>query len=117
MTIDLRIISISYSEPTLWVSVGGSAFVAILLGWRVGAWIARVEDPRRRRGYGTLLTAGALATFLVLAQVLLYLLFSVGTAGAMVCPAFVGPALLLPAILGVAAEAIAWRRTRASLAQ
>ena len=112
MSFDLRIITISYDEPTLWVSVVLSALVAVLLGRRVGLWIGRIQDRWRRRVYGGLVTGATIVALLLLPDLLLYPLFSVKTGGAMVCPAFVSPALLVPALLGVGAEAIAWRSTR-----
>jgi ABC-type dipeptide/oligopeptide/nickel transport system permease component len=116
MTFDFRIITIGYGEPTLWVAVALCGLVAVILGRWVGVWIGRMQDRWRRHVYGGVFTVAIAIPLILLPHVLLYALFSETTEGAMVCPVFVGPALLIPMFLGMGAEAIAWRQTRAQRA-
>ena len=112
MTFDLRITAIDYSDPVLWWAVGISTLVAILLGRHVGKWLASVQEPVRRRVLGVLLTCAVIAALIPLPFFLLYIFSGAQAGGVIPCPAFVKPALLLPALLGAGAEALTWwRRT------
>jgi hypothetical protein len=110
MTFHLQITEIGYSDPVLWWAVGIATLVAVLLGRHVGRWLASVQDPVRRSVLGVLLTCAVIAALLILPFFLLYILFGAQADGAIPCPAFVKPALLLPAVLGAGAEALSWWR-------
>ena len=109
---DLSITTIGYSEPTLWAAIVLSSIVAVSVGLVLGRTFGQVRDRWRRRLYGGLVSVvGALAfvVFTVLALETFWAHYHRGT----VCTAFVTPVLLLPMLLGLAAERLAWTRTLA----
>ena len=111
MAFDLRIITIGFSEPTLWMSVASSGVVGIVAGLALGTRIGR-RPPGVTR-WATGLWLGLLLALLVVisTHVVFSVLFSVRTGGAMGCTYIVGSVLFLPAAAAVAAEALAGRLT------
>jgi hypothetical protein len=114
MSFDLRIVCVGPSEPMLWIAIGIAAVVAAFLGRRLGRRLARVSDPIRRWLYGGLLSCGLFGGAVILGVSLLQVLFSTVTGGAMLCPAFVGPYLVVPGGVALTAEWTGWVRERAT---
>jgi len=115
MPLDMQVVTIGYREPVLWVAVGLSTAIAVAVGALAGRMMAAIPQPGRRRLWGALVTAAALFGLAVLPGLVLGVLFLLVTGGATACAAFVKPALLIPAVTGLAVEWIAWRRTRVNV--
>jgi hypothetical protein len=90
--------------------VGISTIVALLLGWQLGRWLSHIRHPWRRRTLASILMGGVGAVLVTLPVALLYAFVAARADGATVCPAFVKPALFLPALLGLSAGALSWWR-------
>jgi hypothetical protein len=111
MKLDLRIMTIGFSEPTLWVAVAATGMGGIAAGLALGMRIGRRPPGVTQWAAG--LWLGLLLALLIAVNthVVFSVLFSATTGGAMGCTYIVGPVLLLPAVTAIAAEALAWRLT------
>lgn len=111
MSFDLSIVTIGYSEPTLWAAVAIATALAILAGHLLGRALGRIHDPWRRRLYGLPASGLGSLAIVVVTVVLLDQIFSHYHRG-MVCTAFVTPALFLPAVVGMVVECLSWTSAR-----
>jgi hypothetical protein len=107
MTIDWRIITVGYSEPTLWVSVLIATVLAVVGGVHTGIRVVR-QVPAGIRRWATGLWLGFLlaGASLVIGVALFSLMFLAAT-GTSVCTFVVGRVLLVPAAAGLVSEALA----------
>jgi hypothetical protein len=110
MSLNLRIVCISYAEPLLWLPVVASSLAALFTGTWLGRSLARIAPRTRRHFVGGAATLTAAFAMLLLPWLLLQLLFT-WIDGDMVCTTFVAPLLLIPLLLGLEAEAFAWHHT------